>query len=236
MITNVPRDWTQPGAAWAILNTPLCHFLSWQEVACGQQRHISLHPGSAWTPGRRAAAGYVAGRFSDEGSLRPREVQGERLNGRVRWWWRWWGFSEKLHGKDQERTINTNLLPAWWATSSQVGVVSIAVNAIYLTYWPITTSPLCVPAEGSPAVSQQGRGRTIDWGVVLFLQADPHSCSCLSLFLSLSLPLPLSVFFPPVSLYLPFCHPLSLCLFLPLSRNSRRISNKRHCPPALANQ
>lgn len=87
--------------------------------------------------------------------------------------------SEKLHGKVQERTINTNLLPARWATSSQVGVVSIAVNAIYLMYWPITTSPLCAPAEGSPAVSQQGHRCTIDWGVVLFLQADPHSCFCL---------------------------------------------------------
>ena len=50
-------------------------------------------------------------------------------------------------------------------------------------YWPITTSPLCVPAEGSPAVSQQGHRRTIDWGVVLFLQADPHSCFLLLLFL-----------------------------------------------------
>lgn len=48
-------------------------------------------------------------------------------------------------------------------------------------YWPITTSPLCVPAEGSPAVSQQGHRRTIDWGAVLFLQADPHSCFLLLL-------------------------------------------------------
>lgn len=38
---------------------------------------------------------------------------------------------------------------ARWATSSQVGVVSIAVNAIYLRYGPITTSPGCAPAEGS---------------------------------------------------------------------------------------
>ncbi len=65
-------------------------------------------------------------------------------------------ISDKLDVEVQERTINTNLLPAQRATSSQVGVVSIAVNAIYLMYWPITTSPLCVPAEGSPAVSQQG--------------------------------------------------------------------------------
>lgn len=77
--------------------------------------------------------------------------------------------SEKLHRKVQEKTINTNLLPSRWATSSQVGVVSIAVNAIYLMYWPITTSPLCDPAEGSPAVAQQSHRRTIDWGVVLFL-------------------------------------------------------------------
>lgn len=91
--------------------------------------------------------------------------------------------SEKLHREVQQRTINTNLLPAQWATSSQVGVVSIAVNAIYLMYWPITTSPLCPPAEGSPAVSQQGHQRTIDWGVVLFLQADPRSCFRLFLFL-----------------------------------------------------
>lgn len=48
-------------------------------------------------------------------------------------------------------------------------------------YWPITTSRLCAPAEGSPAVSQHGHQRTIDWGVVLFLQADPHSCACLLL-------------------------------------------------------
>lgn len=100
--------------------------------------------------------------------------------------------SEKLHGEVQKRPINTNLLPAQWATSSQVGVVSIAVNAIYLMYWPITTSPLCVPAEGSPAVSQQGHRRTIDRGVVLFLQADPHSCLCLRLFL-LWPPLPPSI-------------------------------------------
>jgi len=49
---------------------------------------------------------------------------------------------EKLHSEILWSTINTNLLPAWWATSSQVGVISIAVNAIYLMYWPITTSPL----------------------------------------------------------------------------------------------
>lgn len=111
-----------------------------------------------------------------------------------------------MHGEVQERTINTNLLPAQWATSSQVGVVSIAVNAIYLMYWPITTSPLCVPAEGSPAVSQQGHRRTIDWGVVLFLQADPHSCVCLLLFLY---PTPPSLDLP-ILLPLPPSVPLSL--------------------------
>lgn len=128
---------------------------------------------------------------------------------------RWWGVSKKWHGKVQQRTINTNLLPAWWATSSQVGVVSIAVNAIYLMYWPITTSPLCAPAEGSPAVSQQGHQRTIDWGVVLFLQADPHSCSCLLRFLHPTLPLP--AHYSP-SIYLFFCLPVPfLSPFLPVS-------------------
>lgn len=117
-------------------------------------------------------AWHAGGRISNV-SLRPKVVQKDKQNkaeeekvclspspcvcvclcGRV---------SEKLHGKVQERTINTNLLPARWATSSQVGVVSIAVNAIYLMYWPITTSPLCAPAEGSPTVPQQGHRRTID--------------------------------------------------------------------------
>lgn len=63
---------------------------------------------------------------------------------------------EKLHPEIQESTINTKLLPARWANSSQVGVVSIAVNAIYLMYWPITPSPLWAPDEGFPAVSQRG--------------------------------------------------------------------------------
>lgn len=110
-------------------------------------------------------------------------------------------MSEELYRKVQERTINTNLLPARWATSSQVGVVSIAVNAIYLMYWPITISPLCDPAEGSPAVSQQSHRRTIDWGLVLFLQADPHSCLCLLLFLYPSPPSYLPILLSP-SLYL----------------------------------
>lgn len=149
--------------------------------------------------------------------------------------------SEKLHSEVQEKTINTNLLPAQWATSSQVGVVSIAVNAIYLMYWPIMTSPLCVPAEGSPAVSQQGHRRTIDWGVVLFLQADPHSCFCLLLFL-----------YPTPSLYLPILLPPSLylsvflCLFLfislpaslcPFSASVSSLSEdwlQAHCQTALA--
>lgn len=112
---------------------------------------------------------------------------------------------KKMHSRVQERTINTNVLPAQWATSSQVGVVSIAVNAIYLLYWPITTPPLCAPAEGSPAVSQQGHRRAIDWGDVPFLQADPHSCICL-LFLSL---------YPTPSPHLPFIPP-TLCLSIPL--------------------
>lgn len=115
--------------------------------------------------------------------------------------------SEKLLRKVQERPINTNLLPARWATSSQVGVVSIAVNAIYLMYWPITTSPLCVPAEGSPAVSQHSHRCTIDWGAVLFLQADPHSCFCLLLFP-----------YPTPSLYLPILLSPSLDLSVFLDR------------------
>lgn len=139
---------------------------------------------------------------------------------------------EKLHSEVQESTINTNLLPARWATSSQVGVVSIAVNAIYLTYWPITTSPLCVPAEGSPAVSQQGHRRTIDWGVVLFLQADPHSCFCLSLFLYPAAP---SICLPlPAPLYLPPCLPLSP---LPFSASVSSLSKdwlQAHCQAFLA--
>lgn len=45
---------------------------------------------------------------------------------------------------------------AWWATSCQVVVISIAIKAIYLMYWPVTTSPLWVPDEGFPAGSQQG--------------------------------------------------------------------------------
>lgn len=149
-----------------------------------------------------------------------------------------------MHSKVQKRTINTNLLPAQWATSSRVGVVSIAVNAIYLMYWPITTSPLCVPAEGSPAVSQQGHRRTIDWGVVLFLQADPHSCFCLTLFLypsppSISLffplPSPLSICLPlPVPLYLPPCLLLSLCLFSASVSSLSEDWPQAHCQAALA--
>lgn len=79
-------------------------------------------------------------------------------------------------------------------------------------YWPITTSPLCAPAEGSPAVSQQGHRRTIDWGVVLFLQADPHSCSCLLRFLHPNLPL--SAHYSP-SIYLFFLSACSLFISLP---------------------
>lgn len=149
-----------------------------------------------------------------------------RLKMRSWWWcWCWWcdtcdiggKVSEKLHGEGLERPINTNLLPAQWATSSQVGVVSIAVNAIYLMYWPITTSPLCVPAEGSPAVSQQGHRRTIDWGVVLFLQADPHSRFCLLLFL-----------YPTPPLFLPILLPPSICLF-----SSARSSLSPSLPPSV---
>lgn len=133
-------------------------------------------------------------------------------------------ISKNLHGKMQEKTININLPPAWWATSSQVGVVSIAVNAIYLRYWPITTSLLCAPAAGSPAVSQQGHQRTIDWGVVLFLQADPHSC----LHLLLIPPLHPSVcpFFSSLCFPLPLPFYLSLC--------SPRISCGPHCQAVLA--
>lgn len=125
-----------------------------------------------------------------------------------------------------ERTINTSMLPARWATSSQVGVVSIAVNAIYLMYWPITTSPLSAPAEGSPAVSQQGHQRTIDWGVVLFLQADPNSCACLLL-----------CFHPALSLsvYFSFCVPLPLPFYLScLSLCSLRTGCRLHCQATLA--
>lgn len=152
------------------------------------------------------------------------------------------GVSEKLHSEVQERTINTNLLPARWATSSQVGVVSIAVNAIYLMYWPIMTSPLCAPAEGSPAVSQQGHRRTIDWGVVLFLQADPHSCFCLSLFLyppSLSLPIILTpcfnpfVFSLPVPLYLSLPPSVPSSFSLPLSLHSPRTGYRHIVRPLL---
>lgn len=128
---------------------------------------------------------------------------------------------EKLHSEVLERTINTNLLPARWATSSQVGVVSIAVNAIYLMYWPITTSPLCVPAEGSPAVSQQGHRRcTIDRGLVLFLHADPHSC--------LTLP---PLLYLPAPLYLPPSVPA------PFPASVSSLSEDRlqaHCQAALA--
>lgn len=154
-------------------------------------------------------------------------------------------MSEKLHSEVQERTINTNLLPARWATSSQVGVVSIAVNAIYLMYWPITTSPLCVPTEGSPAVSQQGHRRTIDWGVVLFLQADPHSCFCLFLFLyrnpllpsAYSSPsLPPSICLPvPGSLYLTRSLPPSIPWPFSASVSSLSVDClKAHCHSALA--
>lgn len=149
---------------------------------------------------------------------------------------------EKLHSEVLERAINTNLLPARWATSSQVGVVSIAVNAIYLMYWPIMTSPLCVPAEGSPAVSQQGHRRTIDWGVALFLQPDPHSCFCLLLFLYPNPP-SICLFFPPpprsiclplpLPLYLLPCLPLSLRLFLSLSLHSLRTGYRRIFRPLL---
>lgn len=118
------------------------------------------------------------------------------------------------------------MLPARWATSSQVEVVSIAVNAIYLMYWPITTSPLYAPAEGSPAVSQQGHQRTIDWGVVLFLQADPHSCACLLL-----------CFHPALSLsaYFSCCVPLPLAFYLSRpSLCSPRTGCRLHCQATLA--
>lgn len=93
--------------------------------------------------------------------MRPKELEDEKEDDEE-------GGLEKLHSEEQERDINTNLLLAQWATCSQVGVVSIAVNAIYLMYWPITTSPLYVGAEGSPTVSRQGHGHTIDWEAVRF--------------------------------------------------------------------
>lgn len=238
-----------------VLNTVLLlHLAHHQVVTCSDRKHrvansgiLVRHRRQELVTGKGGAAGFVRGRISDIGSLRLREVKKDRqdkaedeelvmvlvlvvctcdIGGKV---------SEKLHGEGLERPINTNLLPAQWATSSQVGVVSIAVNAIYLMYWPITTSPLCVPAEGSPAVSQQGHRRTIDWGVVLFLQADPHSCFCLLLFLYPTPPsfcpffsLPLSICFPlPAPLYLLPCLPLSLRLFLPPSPRSPRTGYRR---------
>lgn len=102
-------------------------------------------------------------------------------------------------------------------------------------YWPITTSPLCAPAEGSPAVSQQGHQRAIDWGVVLFLQADPHSCSCLLRFLHPTLPLP-AHYSPSIYLFfLSACSlfislPACLCTFsLPLSLCSPWTADRPHC-------
>lgn len=133
---------------------------------------------------------------------------------------------QKPHAEVPERTINTIRLPARWATSSQVGVVSIAVNAIYLMYWPITTSPLWAPAEGSPAVSQHGHRRTIDWGVVLFLQADPHSCACLLLCFHPA---------PSLSAYFSVCAPLPLPLYLSrLSLCSPRTGCRLPCRATLA--
>lgn len=127
------------------------------------------------------------------------------------------GVKKKLHGEIQEGTININLPPASWTTSTQVGVVSIAVSAIYLMYWPITTSPLWVPDEGSPAVSQQANWHTIDWGVIPFLPADPHSCLWLLFFLYL----------PPPCIILSASLSHSCSFFLPPSVHSLRIVYRR---------
>lgn len=131
--------------------------------------------------------------------------------------------SARRGGKEDSKYKHT---AARWATSSQVGVVSIAVNAIYLRYGPITTSPRCTPAEGSPAVSQHGHQRTIDWGAVLFLQADPHSCVCLLLRFHPA---------PSLSAYFSVCAPLPPPLYLScLSWGSPRTGCRPRCRATLA--
>lgn len=193
----------------------------------------------------------MGGRISDVGSPRPREVKKDTQEkaegkagcgggggvcvsvcdggGRV---------SEKLHSEGQERTINTNLLPAQWATSSQVGVVSIAVNAIYLMYWPIMTSPLCVPAEGSPAVSQQAtNAQLIGESFYFCKQTLTHASTSCSSFIP---PFPLSAYCSP-SLYLSSSACSSLSPSLPPSVSSSFSASllsedwlQAHCQAALA--